>query len=110
MRFSVQSLFVATTLQQLFRAVEGGNYTNSKTSAGSAYGSNYYVDSQNTAYDGYAQAWRYLGWYVECGNPSDRYSQQSHHSDDYQYYYANNWCQRFLMWAMVRRQEERDSI
>ena len=90
---------------RLLPVASAGNYSSYSSSSSGAYGTNYFAESQTTAYDGYAQSWRYLGWYVECGNPSDRYSQQSHHSqDDYQYYYQNpnqNWCQRFLMWAMV---------
>ena len=74
-----------------------------------AYGNNFFVDSQNTYYDGYQQAWRYLGWYVKCGAPSDRYedsheSEHSHggsHNSDENRWQGNNYCQRFLIWAMV---------
>lgn len=79
-------------------------------SSSAVYGTNFFAESQSTYYDGYAQAWRYLGWYVQCGSPSDRYegsgdgeggSQHSGSGDD-QRYYGNNYCQRFLIWAAVR--------
>lgn len=71
-----------------------------------AYGYNFFADSQSTYYDGYQQAWRYLGWYVKCGYPSDRYNDgqdsKSHSgSQDGNGYYGNNYCQRYLIWAAV---------
>jgi hypothetical protein len=71
-----------------------------------AYGTNFFVDTYNNYYDGYQQAWRYLGWYVKCGSPSDRYNEdeeRSHHSkdDNEQRWQGNNYCQRYLIWAAV---------
>lgn len=73
-----------------------------------AYGQNLFVDTQSTYYDGYQQAWRYLGWYVKCGYPSDRYDEEegshenSHDSGEQeQRLYGNNYCQRYLIWAAV---------
>mmetsp|Transcript_35149 Transcript_35149/g.38059 ORF Transcript_35149/g.38059 Transcript_35149/m.38059 type:complete len:527 (+) Transcript_35149:77-1657(+) len=67
----------------------------------SVYGSNAYADTSQTYYDGYAQAWRYLGWYVDCNGGSSRYWQQSGggsgSGDSGQV--GNNYCQRYLMWA-----------
>lgn len=74
------------------------------SSSGKALGSNLFVDSESTYYDGYQQAWRYLGWYVKCGSPSDRYSNQQHHShsgDSSSEEDINHYCQRFLIWAAV---------
>jgi hypothetical protein len=74
------------------------------SSSGKALGSNLFVDSESTYYDGYQQAWRYLGWYVKCGSPSDRYSNQQHHShsgDSSNEEEINHYCQRFLIWAAV---------
>jgi hypothetical protein len=68
----------------------------------SVYGKNYYVDTQQTYYDGYAQAWRFLGWFVDCNGGSNRYygeNQDSQSGDNYNI--GNNYCQRYLMWAAV---------
>jgi hypothetical protein len=76
----------------------------SSTASSDPYGRNFFVDSASTYYDGYQQAWRYLGWYVKCGYPSDRYNEDdghSHHNDDGSTYTGNNYCQRFLIWAAV---------
>ena len=80
------------------------NFRSSSNKYG-AYGYNFFADSSSTYYDGHAQAWRYLGWYVKCGAPSDRYDQGQHsHSgsqDRGNGYVGSNWCQRYLMWAAV---------
>lgn len=51
-----------------------------------------YVDSQETYYDAYAQAWRYVGFYTDC-NPAqgDRRLQEG----------EENACARYLIWAAV---------
>lgn len=86
----------------------GGSSSSSSSSSSyysSLYGANYYADTTNTYYDGYQQAWRYLGWYVDCNGGSSRYYQRSGHgggkSGD-NYMIGNNFCQRYLMWAAVR--------
>ena len=82
--------------------------SSSYTYNGDAYGTNFFADSDISYYDGYQQAWRYLGWYVKCGAPSSRYDEQEHsHSgsqdnNNNQRYSGNNWCQRYLIWAAVR--------
>eukprot|EP00529_Nitzschia_sp_RCC80_P018688 CAMPEP_0113493290 /NCGR_PEP_ID=MMETSP0014_2-20120614/28516_1 /TAXON_ID=2857 /ORGANISM="Nitzschia sp." /LENGTH=516 /DNA_ID=CAMNT_0000387149 /DNA_START=753 /DNA_END=2303 /DNA_ORIENTATION=+ /assembly_acc=CAM_ASM_000159 len=88
-------------LARLFAGVSA-QYSSS-SSYGSVYGSNYYADSEQTYYDGYAQAWRYLGWYVDCNGGSSRYYDRSQHShqsgDGNSNKIGNNYCQRYLMWA-----------
>lgn len=78
----------------------------SSSNSYNAYGTNFFADTQNTYYDGYQQAWRYLGWYVKCGYPSDRYDEEDSHNshdsgDDGNGWEGNNYCQRFLIWAAV---------
>jgi len=85
---------------------DGGNYGGYNNGGySSIYGSNGYAESSSTYYDGYAQAWRYLGWYVECNGGSSRYYDQSEHSHESgsgdQQVFGNNYCQRYLMWAAV---------
>lgn len=108
----IQALQLAAFLASF---VEGGSSAN-------AYGSNFFVDSANTYYDGYQQAWRYLGWYVKCGYPSDRYDEEesgdheeNHESEDHDdrgrklnsgdnnRWQGSNYCQRYLIWAAVRQ-------
>lgn len=92
---------------------DGGSSSSSSSSSrssssytynGDAYGTNFFVDTDATYYDGYQQAWRYLGWYVQCGAPSDRYEESHSHSgsqDQDDFFKGNNWCQRYLIWAAV---------
>jgi len=82
----------------------GGSSSSSSSSSSRAYGTNFFAESENTYYDGYQQAWRYLGHLVKCGYPSDRYWKHSHsHSNDQgNDYNGNNYCQRYLVWAAVR--------
>ena len=92
------------------------NYNNYDNSGGystyssysDAYGVNFFAESTNTQYDGYQQAWRYLGWYVACGHPSNRYYQKGSHSHSHDNnnnrYQGNMYCQRYLMWAAVSLQ------
>jgi hypothetical protein len=93
-------LCVATiTSGQSYGGSYGGGYGSSYSGV---YGSNYYADSQQSYYDGYSQAWRYLGWYVDCNGESSRYYEKSQHSgsgDSNRI--GNNHCQRYLMWAAV---------
>lgn len=88
---------VITVLQLNIATVLGGY------SSANAYGYNWYADTMNSTYDGYQQAWRYLGHMIKCGYPTARYYEQnSHsHSGDNNQYRGNNWCQRYLIWAAV---------
>jgi hypothetical protein len=55
-----------------------------------------YVDSQETYYEAYAQAWRYLGFYTDC-NPNqnrDRRGRKLNEGEE-------SGCSRFLLWAAV---------
>jgi hypothetical protein len=82
----------------------GNSYKNNYYGYSGAYGTNLFADSSNKYYDGFQQAWRYLGWYVKCGYPSDRYDESDSHSrseDNNQRWEGNNYCQRFLIWAAV---------
>lgn len=57
----------------------------------SAYqASTYFVDTRDTNYDEYAQAWRALGFYIDC----DANQQQQ---DDG----GGSSCQRYMLWAAV---------
>ena len=80
-----------------------GSYSSGYSS--SVYGTNAYADSSATYYDGYAQAWRYLGWYVDCNGGSSRYYDRSgggsHSGSGDNEVFGNNYCQRYLMWAAV---------
>jgi len=68
------------------------------SSSARAYGSTVFVDTANTYYDGYQQAWRYLGWFVQCENSGG----DQGNDDGYQEKKINNYtCQRYLIWAAV---------
>jgi hypothetical protein len=109
MRFAAAFLLVLPLLAASSSSSSSSGGSSTSNSIG-AYGLNFFADSQSTYYDGYQQAWRYLGWYVKCGYPSDRYDEQqqgshekSHKSGDQnQRWYGNNYCQRYLIWAAVR--------
>jgi len=120
----VKGVFASSESEERRRLGNSNSY-NSNSSYGSssyastgAYGRNFFAESSNTYYDGYQQAWRYLGHLVKCGYPSDRYyGDGSHsHSDhsgsgsgdkerklsgsgDDNRYRGNNYCQRYLIWA-----------
>lgn len=84
----------------------GNSYKNNYYGYSGAYGTNLFAESESNYYDGYQQAWRYLGWYVKCGYPSDRYEDggsgsQDGGSGDNQRWEGNNYCQRYLIWAAV---------
>lgn len=51
-----------------------------------------YLDTQETYYDAYAQAWRYVGFYIDC-NPSEEDRRRRKLGEDESY------CQRYLLWA-----------
>jgi len=52
-----------------------------------------FVDSTETYYDAYAQAWRYVGFYTDC-NPSEEDRRRRKLNED-----EENPCQRYLLWA-----------
>lgn len=97
--------FVGSAQYLQVSADQGGYYYNNVNNgyaSSSVYGENAFADTSQTYYDGYAQAWRYLGWYVDCNGGSSRYWSRSdggsHDSQDYSKI-GNNYCQRYLMWA-----------
>ena len=58
-------------------------------------GGQYYVNSNiDTDYDGYQQAWRILGVYVDCSNYINSASVSSNNNNN-----NNHGCQRYLVWA-----------
>jgi hypothetical protein len=100
--FAVASLLPLLAVVMVTAEDDGSSGNANYGSYSSVYGSNYYADTAQTYYDGYAQAWRYLGWYVDCNGGSSRYYEQSHHSHDGDSSnIGNNYCQRYLMWAAV---------
>lgn len=52
-----------------------------------------FVDSQETYYDAYAQAWRYVGFYTDC-NPAQGDRRRLNEDED-------SACARYLIWAAV---------
>lgn len=52
-----------------------------------------FLDGQETYYEAYSQAWRYMGFYVDC-NPSS-YGDRRRLED------GSGTCQRYLLWAAV---------
>lgn len=58
-----------------------------------------FVDSTETYYDAYAQAWRYVGFYTDChGVEEDRRNRKLNENEE-------NACQRYLLWAAVSKYE-----
>jgi hypothetical protein len=96
-------------LRQYSRVLEDYEYQEATSNAWSssnsyAQGTNFFANTNNVYYDGYQQAWRYLGHLVKCGYPSSRYNQQDSHShsgDNGNKWSGNNYCQRYLVWAAV---------
>ena len=67
-----------------------------------------YIDGSESYYDEYAQAWRVLGWYIDCdsmfmsrvnayNNGYNNNNNQDADKDD-----NDIGCQRYLLWASVR--------
>jgi len=77
-------------------------YNNLREAVWPAYGMNMYADATQY-YDGYQQSWRHLGWFVDCGTPSDRYRNSGSHAsqENNNGYGGSHYCQRYLMWAAV---------
>jgi hypothetical protein len=91
-----------------------------------------YVDGGETYYDEYAQAWRVLGWYIDCdvcedgaedadNNPDystcsifqqdqrRRGVQEQEEGEDNNNNVNRQGCKRYLIWAAVRCQKNRHS-
>lgn len=52
------------------------------------------AESQSTLYDGYQQAWRMLGFYVDCRDTSNQNADGNENEGS-----SSNTCQRYLLWA-----------
>mmetsp|Transcript_29422 Transcript_29422/g.33848 ORF Transcript_29422/g.33848 Transcript_29422/m.33848 type:complete len:486 (+) Transcript_29422:98-1555(+) len=56
-----------------------------------------FMEGENTAYSGYSQAWRYLGFYIDCNSDIVEFDDDGYRrrlsGDDYE------GCTRYLMWA-----------
>jgi len=62
--------------QERFLENNGNNNNNNQyTSQGKQLS---YVDSSETYYDGYAQAWRYVGFYTDCNPQQDDHRRARH--------------------------------
>lgn len=99
---SLASAFLAVILSTV---TADDTYTQSSYGYSTVEGENAYADTSSTYYNGYAQAWRFLGYFVECNGGSNRYWKQSgshsHSGSGDDTTYGNNFCQRYLMWAAV---------
>ena len=54
-----------------------------------------FVDSQETYYDAYAQAWRYVGFYTDCNPAQDDHRRHLNEGEE------ASACVRYLIWAAV---------
>lgn len=52
-----------------------------------------FVDGAETYYDGYAQAWRYIGFYVDCNAAANNNNRRKLGDDN------DGGCVRYLLWA-----------
>jgi hypothetical protein len=75
----------------------------------------YFVDG-NTYYDEYSQAWRVLGWYIDCSSSQQNKNKRRNLEEDAAAeegddgggeYYANEnlSCRRYILWAAVSATE-----
>lgn len=62
-----------------------------------------FADGAETYYDDYAQAWRALGWYIDCDYCDDNDGCWWNQGDDEDGGgdNRNSGCRRFLLWAAV---------
>jgi hypothetical protein len=63
------------------------------------YASEMFVDGLEE-YNTYSQAWRLLGFMIDCNTNDDEMYQESHHSKD-NYEVTQSDCHRYLLWAAV---------
>jgi hypothetical protein len=59
-----------------------------------------FIDGTETYYDEYAQAWRVLGWYIDCDFVAENNDNDSNDNDNDNDNEGSG-CQRFLLWAAV---------
>jgi hypothetical protein len=60
-----------------------------------SYHEDMFVDSYETHYDAYSQAWRFLGFFVDCNSNEDE-NRKLANNDAFA-------CVRYALWAAVRR-------
>lgn len=60
-----------------------------------------YVDGAETIYDDYAQAWRVLGFYIDCEATSGEAEEGGAEQNDQNNGNMVGGCQRYLLWAAV---------
>jgi hypothetical protein len=66
-----------------------------------------FVDSQYKEYDGYQQAWRYMGFYIDCSTANNQNDNKDDHhrhlpGEDDRNGGGSMGCTRYLLWAAVR--------
>lgn len=76
--------------------------SSSSTAWSSTPYSSLFADSQNTNYDGYQQAWRYMGFYIDCSTANSNNNGNNNHRDLKEGEGGNMGCTRYLLWAAVR--------
>ena len=75
-----------------------------------------FIDGSQTYYDEYSQAWRLLGFYIDCDSPYERQGDcgngdgGGNHNDDGGVQYDANGnivrtCARYLLWAAVSEKD-----
>jgi len=79
--------------------------SSSTSSASSLSYENQFIYAGETYYNDYAQAWRLLGFYVDCNAPYNNNNECDWGNDDNDNADENGEqqqpCQRFLLWAAV---------
>ena len=66
--------------------------------------SNQFQDGSATYYNDYAQAWRLLGFYIDCNAPLNNVNECYDEGGDNNNEDGSSACQRYLLWAAVRQQ------
>lgn len=77
----------------------------SSASSSSSSNSNYFVDGSETYWADGSQAWRLLGFYIDCYSFSSGYNEAHRSLKDENNQYQNimnGACVRYLLWAAVR--------
>lgn len=97
-RLSQEQKTKLRAIQQRFLMDESGQQDHRKTSEYTSPSfeqtNNIVTDAGEVAYSEYSQAWRMLGFYIDCSADED---QDRRHLEDNQ-----GSCQRYLLWAAVR--------
>lgn len=89
----------STGLHHHHRELRSSDSSSSSSSSLSLTDTSLYVESKTTYYDGYQQAWRMLGFFVEC---TSSYSNNNNNNNNHDNKNKNNnggSCTRSLLWA-----------